>query len=56
MVGMGVADGVYMWKMSGVDSGPFSRELMTSARAAVQTGVNDVRAGAVHTLLQVMNA
>ena len=40
--GLGVADGVYMWKTKGIDSGLFSRTLMSSARENVKTGMNDV--------------
>lgn len=40
--GLGVADGVYMWKTKGIDSGLFSRTLMSSARESVKTGMNDV--------------
>ena len=40
--GLGVADGVYMWKAKGIDSGLFSRTLMSSARQNVKTGMNDV--------------
>lgn len=40
--GMGVADGVYMWKEVGIDSGTFSRTLMETARHMVQAGCEDV--------------
>ena len=40
--GLGVADGVYMWKTKGIDSGLFSRTLMSSARESVKTGMSDV--------------
>jgi len=35
---MGVADGVYMWRSVGIDSGAMSRALMQHARAAVEGG------------------
>lgn len=38
---LGVADGVYMWKQQGIDSGLFSRSLMTYARQAVLEGERD---------------
>ena len=38
---LGVADGVYMWKQQGIDSGLFSRSLMTYARQAVIEGERD---------------
>jgi hypothetical protein len=40
--GMGVADGVYMWKKHGVDSGVFSRTLMDTAHHLVEAGYSDV--------------
>jgi len=40
--GMGVADGVYMWKELGIDSGTMSRTLMETAMHLVQAGVEDV--------------
>lgn len=39
---MGVADGVYMWRESGIDAGEFSRELVMSAFDAVRDGTTDV--------------
>lgn len=44
--GLGVADGVYMWKTQGIDSGVFSRTLMEAARATVEAGEVDVLKGA----------
>ncbi|BDA46553.1 Protein phosphatase PTC7 homolog fig at C-terminar half [Coccomyxa sp. Obi] len=38
---LGVADGVYMWKQQGIDSGLFSRSLMAYARQAVLEGERD---------------
>ena len=46
MVGLGVADGVYMWKTQGIDAGLFSRTLMTAARSEVEGGNGDALAGA----------
>lgn len=43
--GMGVADGVYMWKELGIDSGTMSRTLMETAMHLVQAGVEDVVQG-----------
>ncbi|KAK9837982.1 hypothetical protein WJX74_008994 [Apatococcus lobatus] len=40
--GLGVADGVYMWKEQGIDSGRFSKSLMSSALQAVRQGAHDV--------------
>lgn len=40
--GMGVADGVYMWKEQGIDSGMMSRKLMETAMHMVQAGCEDV--------------
>jgi protein phosphatase PTC7 len=40
--GLGVADGVYMWKLQGIDSGLFSQSLMTVAKSAVEGGSTDV--------------
>jgi hypothetical protein len=39
---MGVADGVYMWKEMGIDSGTMSRTLMETAMHMVQAGCEDV--------------
>lgn len=39
---MGVADGVYMWRESGIDAGEFSRALVMSAYDAVSDGTTDV--------------
>ncbi|KAI8470187.1 MAG: Serine/threonine protein phosphatase [Monoraphidium minutum] len=40
--GMGVADGVYMWKEQGIDSGAMSRALMETSMHMVQAGCEDV--------------
>ncbi|EFJ45028.1 hypothetical protein VOLCADRAFT_64171 [Volvox carteri f. nagariensis] len=42
VLGMGVADGVYMWRERGIDSGDFSRALMRLARDSVMAGNVDV--------------
>ena len=47
MVGLGVADGVYMWKTQGIDAGLYSRTLMTAARSEVEGGSSDALAGAL---------
>lgn len=44
--GMGVADGVYMWKTAGIDSGAFSRLLMETTSHMVAAGHEDVLSGA----------
>ncbi len=36
---MGVADGVYMWRESGIDSGKFSRTLMRLSEQNVRSGI-----------------
>lgn len=36
VLGLGVADGIYMWKTQGIDSGAFSRQLMAEAQALIQ--------------------
>ena len=46
MVGLGVADGVYMWKTKGIDAGLFSRTLMSAAHSEVEGGNGDALAGA----------
>lgn len=40
-MGLGVADGVYMWKQQGIDSGLFSRSLMRYAKQAIKGGAKD---------------
>lgn len=40
--GMGVADGVYMWKELGIDSGAMSRDLMLTSQQMVAGGHEDV--------------
>jgi protein phosphatase PTC7 len=40
-LGMGVADGVYMWRMHGIDAGMFSRSLMDTAKREVEGGEGD---------------
>lgn len=42
---MGVADGVYMWKELGIDSGTMSRTLMETSMHMVQAGHADVFKG-----------
>lgn len=42
MLGLGVSDGVYMWRSQGIDAGVFSRSLMLSAKNAIQYGQTDV--------------
>ena len=45
-LGVGVADGVYMWKQQGIDSGLFSRSLMRYAKQALKEGVSNPVKGA----------
>lgn len=40
--GFGVADGVYMWREQGIDSGVFSRTLMETSQHMVEAGYSDV--------------
>jgi hypothetical protein len=40
--GLGVSDGVYMWREHGIDSGVLSRALMDTARSMVEGGCSDV--------------
>lgn len=40
--GMGVADGVYMWKEQGIDSGTMARTLMETCQHMVAAGCEDV--------------
>ena len=40
-LGVGVADGVYMWKQQGIDSGLFSRSLMRYAEQAIKEGATN---------------
>ena len=42
MFAMGVADGVFMWREMGIDSGDFSRALMRSSEQSVKAGFQDV--------------
>lgn len=42
MYGLGVADGIYMWRERGIDSGIFSRTLVETARHLVAAGYSDV--------------
>lgn len=44
--GMGVSDGIYMWREKGVDSGVMSRALMTRCRDSVMAGCLDAGKGA----------
>lgn len=41
IVGMGVSDGVYMWRLQGIDAGLFSQQLMQSAAETINTGASD---------------
>ena len=50
---MGVADGVYMWKQQGIDSGLFSRSLMRYAKQALKDGVTNPVKGARPSLRNV---
>ena len=43
--GLGVADGVYMWRDQGIDAGDLARTLMSSASDAVSGGMRDVLHG-----------
>ena len=36
-----MADGVYMWKQQGIDSGEFSRSLLRYAKKAIEDGETD---------------
>lgn len=45
MLGLGVSDGVYMWRNQGIDAGVFSRSLMLSAKNAIEYGQTDVLNG-----------
>lgn len=40
--GLGVADGVYMWRESGIDAGVFARTLMDTAQHMTEAGYSDV--------------
>ena len=42
MFGLGVADGIYMWREFGIDSGVFSKTLMDTAMHLVEAGHSDV--------------
>ncbi len=46
---MGVADGVYMWREQGIDSGLMSRSIMESCRQQVAAGEDDVVKSETHT-------
>jgi len=39
VIGMGIADGVYLWRWQGIDAGEYSRALMSSAASALQSGM-----------------
>ena len=45
MFGLGVADGVYMWRDQGIDAGALARKLTSTSQSAVDSGVVDVLAG-----------
>jgi len=40
-IGMGIADGVYLWRWQGIDAGEYSRMLMRSAAEALGSGQID---------------
>ena len=40
-IGMGIADGVYLWRWQGIDAGEYSRMLMSSAAEALRSGQID---------------
>uniref|UniRef100_A0A7S3VT51 Protein phosphatase n=1 Tax=Dunaliella tertiolecta TaxID=3047 RepID=A0A7S3VT51_DUNTE len=42
LFGMGVADGIYMWRKLGIDSGAMSRTLMQKCREKIASGTEDV--------------
>lgn len=42
---MGVADGIYMWRKLGIDSGEMSRTLMKKCREKIASGTEDVFKG-----------
>jgi hypothetical protein len=46
--GMGVADGVYMWKELGIDSGTMARTLMETCQHMVAAGCEDVYKSRYH--------
>jgi len=39
VIGMGIADGVYLWRWQGIDAGEYSRALMSSAADALSSGI-----------------
>eukprot|EP00959_Pyramimonas_sp_CCMP1952_P138390 2896439-Pyramimonas_sp.AAC.2 len=39
------SDGVYMWRLQGIDAGEFSRSLMDKAANAVRQGAKDAKEG-----------
>jgi len=45
LFGMGVADGIYMWRKLGIDSGEMSRTLMEKCREKIAGGTEDVFKG-----------
>lgn len=42
---MGVADGIYSWRESGIDSGILSQALMKRSRSLIEAGAEDVFKG-----------
>lgn len=42
MFGLGVADGVYMWRDQGIDAGALARKLLSASQTAVDGGAVDV--------------
>jgi len=43
VIGLGVSDGVYMWRLQGIDAGEFSKQLMETAAAEVNAGAKSAR-------------
>eukprot|EP00198_Chlamydomonas_reinhardtii_P000304 XP_001689639.1 predicted protein [Chlamydomonas reinhardtii] len=52
---MGVADGVFMWREQGIDSGDFSRALMRLSEASVLSGSADVVKGSSTACVVLVN-
>lgn len=50
---MGVADGVYMWKELGIDSGTMARTLMETCQHMVAAGCEDVYKGVTADALPI---
>lgn len=45
LFGMGVADGIYMWREMGIDAGRMSRELMSQCKSMIEADNVDVFKG-----------